>query len=189
MKTYTLQELKPFLIGQGSERTCYHSPENPAYVIKLSPKNRAKQTKRELSYFRFLKKHGVPFTHLPAFGGVVKVEGYIGFEQEAVLNADGSLAENLEEYFKKHSTDSIPLKALLADLYAYMYEYNILPCDLNVTNVLVQFTKDGPKLILVDGIGNTDFIPLALYCKWWGRKKIARKWPRFLKKEIDPFFK
>lgn len=189
MKTYTLQELKPFLIGQGSERVCYHSPANAAFVIKLSPINCAKQTRRELAYFKFLKKHKVPFTHLPVFGEVVNVKGYIGFEQEAVANTDGSLSQTLAEYFQTHAIDSVPLKELLADLYRYMYEYNILPCDLNKNNILLQFTPSGPKLVLVDGIGNTDFVPLALYWKWWGRKKIARKWPRFIKKEIDPLFK
>ena len=189
MKTYTLQSLKSFFIGKGTERTCYQSPENPSYVIKLSSKNFAKQTKRELAYFEFLKRQGVPFTHLPEFGGVVKVDGYIGFEQEAVVNVDGSLSQTLAEYFQTHSADSIPLKSLLDDLYAYMYKYNILPCDLNKYNILIQFTQNGPKLVLVDGIGNTDFIPLALYWKYWGRRKIARKWPRFMKKDIEPLLK
>ncbi len=188
MKTYTLEQLKPFFIGQGSERVCYHSPQNPSYVIKLSPKNRVRQTKRELTYFEFLKNHKVPFTHLPEFGGVVSVKGYIGFEQQAVVNLDGSLSQTLAEYFQTHSVESVPLKALLEDLYAYMYKYNILPCDLNKNNILIQFEKNGPKLVLVDGIGNTDFIPLGQYWKWWGRRKIARKWPRFMKKEIDPLF-
>lgn len=61
MKTYTLQSLKPFFIGQGTERICFHSPDNHSYVIKLSPKNRAKQTKRKLAYFEFLKRQGVTF--------------------------------------------------------------------------------------------------------------------------------
>lgn len=189
MKNYTLEELKPFFIGQGTERVCYYAPDNPSFVIKLSPQNRAKQTKRELAYFEFLKKRGVPFTHLPQFNGAVQVEGYIGFEQEAVKNQDGSLSQTLAEYFQTHSVESVPLRDLLAALYAYMYEYNILPCDLNKHNIMLQFTATGPKLVLVDGIGNTDFIALGQYWKYWGRRKIARKWPRFIKKEIDPLFK
>jgi len=189
MKSYTLENLSSFLIGQGSERLCYRSPDNPRFVIKLSPKGHAKQTKREVSYFKFLKKHGVPFTHLPAFGDMVHVDGYIGFEQEAVTDADGRLSRTLAEYFQIHAIDNVPLRELLADLYRYMYEYNILPCDLNQNNILLQFTENGPKLVLVDGLGNTDFISLGQYWKWWGRRKITRKWPRFIKKHIDPFLK
>lgn len=189
MKKYTLQELKPFLIGHGTERACYHSPENPAFVIKLSPKHFSKQTRRELKYFKFLQKKGVPFTHLPQYKGQVQVEGYIGFEQGAIVNTDGSLSQTLEQYFQTHAKDSVDLDKLLEELYQYMYRYNIVPCDLNKTNVLIQFTPNGPKLVLVDGIGNTDFIALAQYWKYWGRKKIERKWPRFLKKEVYPLLK
>ncbi|MCZ4065153.1 PhoP regulatory network YrbL family protein [Oxalobacter sp. JAC-2022] len=72
------------VIGQGTERTCYQHPENPARCVKIIRKSRFKQTLREISYFGYLKRKGVPFDHLPRFYGKIEGEGFIGIEQELI---------------------------------------------------------------------------------------------------------
>ena len=87
--TYTFDSLHPYLIGRGAERWCFQHPEKSDMVIKLSPENAARQTNRELAYLGALRKRGVPFSHLPKVGSVVRVPGYVGFEEEQVRDFDG----------------------------------------------------------------------------------------------------
>lgn len=77
------------VIGRGDERICYQHPDDPARCIKLSRREKSKQTRRELRYFGFLRRRGVPFTLIPEFFGVVKDEEYIGIEQQLVLDGRG----------------------------------------------------------------------------------------------------
>lgn len=95
---FTFESLQPYLIAKGSERYCFRHPEKENYLIKLSPENAAKQTEREIKYFQHLKKTGVPFSHLPDFGKVINLSGYVGFEQEIINDFDGNLSKQLFFY-------------------------------------------------------------------------------------------
>ena len=70
---------------------------------------------------------------------------------------------------------------LLADFFRYLYRYNIIPCDLQTDNLLIEIKNTQKKLFIVDGLGSTDAINISQYIAWWGRKKILRKTIFFLK--------
>lgn len=118
--------------------------------------------------------------HIPSFFGKVENEQYLGFVQQKIQSQDGQDASPLCECFSKE--EKVTRQEVCA-LFCFCYRYNILPCDLNRNNILVQKTPEGAKWILVDGLGCTDFIPLAQYWPWWGRKKIIRKFYRFINGE------
>ncbi|MGN1058443.1 MAG: YrbL family protein [Candidatus Avelusimicrobium sp.] len=199
MDTFTMDELRPFLLGQGTERIVFRSPKEKDCVIKLSPLNAQKQTRREIRYFRFLQKKGVPFLHIPQFKGEVKVAGYVGFKQEAVLDADGSVSRPLTAYLAEGRGVSFgegggksllpETKALLDELIHYLLRYNVLPCDLTEPNVLLQRGAERTRLVLIDGIGSMNGIPIAQYIPFWGRQQIKRKWQRFMTRRIEPVLK
>jgi hypothetical protein len=47
-------------------------------------------------------------------------------------------------------------------------------------NILLQ--RESPtagRLVVIDNVGNSDFIPLSHYIALLGRRKIRRKWRRF----------
>ncbi|MGN0024780.1 MAG: YrbL family protein [Candidatus Avelusimicrobium sp.] len=194
MDTFTMDELRPFLLGQGTERIVFRSPKEKDCVIKLSPLNAQKQTRREIRYFRFLQKKGVPFLHIPQFKGEVKVAGYVGFKQEAVLDADGSVSRPLTAYLAEGWGVSagrlLPeTEALLDELLCYLLHYNVLPCDLTSPNVLCQRGEDRTRLVLIDGVGSMNGIPIAQYIPFLGRQQIKRKWLRFMTRRIEPILK
>lgn len=194
MDTFTMDELRPFLLGQGTERIVFRSPKEKDCVIKLSPLNAQKQTRREIRYFRFLQKKGVPFLHIPQFKGEVKVAGYVGFKQEAVLDADGSVSRPLTAYLEEgwgvSSGRLLPeTEALLDELLCYLLHYNVLPCDLTSPNVLCQRGADRTRLVLIDGVGSMNGIPIAQYIPFLGRQQIKRKWLRFMTRRIEPILK
>lgn len=176
---------EPFLIGRGTERLCFFLPNNPTVVLKISKDNFDKQTYREINYFKFLANKKVPFAHLPHFFQEIRTPEYHCFLQERVLNEDGTPSPTLYQYLKDADVTDKKVKAavlqLLKDFFCYIYRYNIIPCDLQMVNLLIKRTQKGSKLIFVDGLGSTDAINISQYIAWWGRKKILRKTIFFLK--------
>lgn len=176
------------VIGRGDERICYQHPDDPGRCVKLSRREKAKQTRRELRYFRRLKRRGVPFTLIPEFFGVVEDAEMIGLEQELVLDEQGELPPNAGEYLAR----SLALGQLdrfqagLEALRAYLLAYNVIPCDLVMSNLLVIEREDATAVMLIDGLGASEAIPLAESLTWLGRRKIRRKWKKFMKKTVAP---
>lgn len=182
---FSLEELESYFLGKGSERTCYQCPADPRFIIKISFFPQTKQTRREILYFQFLQKHKIPFTHLPLFVTSIRTKKYLGFVQQRILDKNGKPSISLHEMLQSSNASLSPtvIKGLLGDLFRYLYRYNILPCDLQPANILVQTSDSGTKLIMVDGLGNTDFIKIAQYFPWFGRRKIVRKMIFFLTKK------
>lgn len=186
-QTYTWKDLQPYFLGKGTERWCFHHPQDKKRVIKISFKTHAQQTKREINYFSFLKKRRIPFTHIPGYYGKLEGKNYTGLLQAFIQNYDGSSPELFTDYIKK---DPAQAKKLAGELFAYLYKHNILPCDLTADNmVIVSETPARRKFMLIDGLGCTDFIPLAQYSKFLGRMKIKRKFRKmFLSEPFKTLF-
>ncbi|MCE0733813.1 hypothetical protein LWH48_13620 [Halomonas sp. G15] len=178
------------VIGRGDERICYQHPNDIGRCIKLSRREKAKQTLRELRYFRYLQRRRVPFTLIPEFFGVVEYEDFIGIEQQLVLDDQGKLPPNVADYLTTPLTPEQVnhLWAGLCALKAYLLAYNVVPCDLVMSNLLVIERSDATTVILIDGLGSSEFIPLSDYVPWLGRRKIRRKWARFMEKTVRPRF-
>lgn len=178
------------IIGRGDERICYLHPNDPARCIKLSRRSKAKQTHRELRYFRYLQRRGVPFTLIPEFFGVVEDEELIGIEQQLIVDERGDSLPSLAEYLAMPLTPQqiTRFRAGLGALKAYLLAYNVVPCDLVMSNLLVNERPDITTVVLIDGLGTSELVPLPEYISWLGRRKIQRKWVRFMDKTVKPHF-
>lgn len=178
------------VIGRGDERICYQHPDDPTHCVKLSRREKAKQTRRELRYFRRLQRQGVPFTLIPDFFGVVKDTDVIGIEQQLILDDQGKRPPNVAEYLATPLTPQQAERfwAGLAALKTYLLTYNVVPCDLVMSNLLVIERAEATTIMLIDGLGASELIPLPEYIPWLGRRKIRRKWARFVAKTVEPRF-
>ncbi|MDR5902960.1 YrbL family protein [Halomonas icarae] len=178
------------IIGRGDERICYLHPNNPARCIKLSRIEKAKQTHRELRYFRLLKRRKVPFTYIPEFFGIVKDDEVIGIEQQLVLDESAEVPPSVAGYLTKQLTPEQARRfwAGLDALKCYLLAYNVVPCDLVMSNLLVIERSNTTDVMLIDGLGASELIPLPEYVPWLGRRKIQRKWARFMAKTVKPHF-
>lgn len=172
------------LIGKGSERWCYQHPKMPELCIKVAvipPKpGRKPQSEREAQYLQLLAKRQTPFTHISAYFGMINTNLGIGYLFRTVRDIDGSLSQRLEEVQTRLTQTEIT--RLMSVLRSYMLQYAVVPCDMSVKNILLQKGQQDSRLVLVDGVGNKDFIPLASYCLPYARLKIARIWQKFLKR-------
>lgn len=72
------------------------------------------------------------------------------------------------------------LQAIRA-LKTYLIEQNVMTMTIKPKNIVYQRQSDKEgKAIIIDNIGNSDIIPISSHCRYFGRKKIQRKWDRFM---------
>lgn len=176
-------------IGTGSERHCYVKKSDKSICYKISNKNKAKQSKREISYIYYLKSKNIPFTHIPETYGIIKEKKFIGIIQEVIYDADDCISLNLKEHIKRFCNNKEEKKKLLHclnTLKEYLIQYNIIPCDLVLSNILIQNKNNHWKAIIIDGLGTTEIIPYTNYIPYFGRIKINRKWDKFIKNRLTP---
>lgn len=176
------------IVGSGSERICYRDPYNPLRCIKVSKKTQSKQTRRELKYYKYLEKRKISYLHIPKFYRQIDEDELIGLEVEFICQQNGERAPDLHEYFKKPLTEHeiTNFYKALEKLKRYLVTNNIIPCDLVLSNFLVLTTPEGIKITLVDGLGGAELFPISNYFPVLGRRKIERKWKKFLLERIEP---
>lgn len=173
------------LIGEGSERFCYENPDNPDTCYKISKSGTSIQTIREIKYFNFLEKRGIYPSFFPKFYGTFKLGNQIVLEQEYLKSNTLVKAAELRQYITQASEDDFPrIENILNETKREMIRMNVIVSDIRTGNIVLLFNPDKTinRLVFVDGFGSPEFIPLPIYCPFFGRKKIERQWKKFMKK-------
>lgn len=115
--------------------------------------------------------------HVPEYHGTVETERGVGIVTQLYRNADDSWPRNLEQCLPRGMTP-----ALAAGLRAFasgIEQHGVLTRDLLPHNMIaVEQIGGGVQVLVVDGIGNADFIPLARYSQRAARAKVRRKLKR-----------
>jgi hypothetical protein len=171
------------LIGKGLHRECFVHPEDPTRCIKIVVSGSGNENRREQSYYAELTSRGVSWEMLPRFYGLVPTNLGEGAVFDAVRDYDNRISFTLGHYLASEQLTSQhgpALRMALDQLKAYLLEYRIITMTLKTKNILFQLTgEETGKLVIIDNIGNSDFIPLANYSPRLARWKIQRKWRRF----------
>ena len=168
------------LIGKGMDRECYTHPKDSTKCIKITVSGNYKQSKAEISYYRMLEKRGVSLDRLAAFHGVIQTTRGQGLVFSLVLDYNEVVSKPLSHYLSTGTYKLYEFKDNLESLKNYLLKERIIIRDLKSTNILFQkFRKNNGKLVIIDGLGNNDFIPISSYISFLTRKKIIRKWTRF----------
>lgn len=189
-------------LAQGANRVCYIHPDDPDKVLKIiKPWKMAKVKKhqapwykklrsavcfddnvQELKALQWLEKKEHACHHFPRCFGLEETDLGDALCLEYVHSgrkAGESLS--LEQYLKKNGfTDEI--SKALDDLCVFLYQNLIVTRDLRVFNIMVRYTDNGIVLVIVDGLGNPEFIPISNVIPKLGRLKIQRKLFRFKKR-------
>jgi hypothetical protein len=169
------------LIGEGRNRKCYLHPEDLNLCIKISFKRGQRSAAREINYLKRLHKRGKSFAMIADYGGKIQTSEGTGALFQLIRDGDGSISKNLEYYLALHNNDiTVRMIALIENLRKYLIEEYILISDLDLDNILVQKDTFGNfKLIVIDGIGDNNQIPLLEYIKPLGMKRSSKKWDLF----------
>lgn len=171
------------LIGTGSHRKCYVHPENKDLCVKIIFNEDLKESKREQSYYRLLEKRNISWEMLPRYYGVIESNLGHGAVFDLIRDYDGEISKTLEYYLNSSEILELQCPCFLQAFYSlkkYLYKYKIIPMDLKAENILYKKTSDKEGLlVIIDNIGNSDFIPVCNYVGYLATKKILRKWHRF----------
>lgn len=171
------------LIGKGLHRECYLHPQRPDRCVKIIVAGNSNENRREAGYYAKLARRGISWDSLTRFHGLVETSLGEGAVFDLVRDSDGAVSKTLGHYLASPQLTGQYADSLLrslADLRAYLLQNRIVTMTLKTKNILYCRTGEADgRLVIVDNVGNTDFIPLTDYSATFARLKIARKWRRF----------
>ena len=116
---------------------------------------------------------------IPNYFGTIATNYGAGYLFEKIRDWDGSESESLSNYFAKNSNEK-EIGLLITNMYHIFLDKKALVSDVHPENILVQKkdSKFDVNLMLVDGIGNSDFIKICDYSDYFMKKKLIRKFTR-----------
>ena len=123
---------------------------------------------------------GIGADIMPAYYGAFRSGELFGFEEECFLEKSrGGVwdrVRTLDEAVGDPSTDLRRLRDRLLALKEEIIAKNILITDAHGANMLIA-EKDGiERLVVIDGYGTPELVPLPKWFRPLGRRKILRKW-------------
>lgn len=176
-------------ISKGLHRKCYHHPDDANKCIKVNYNQGAEEeTNREIAYYKHLIKRNVSFNALAKYYGPVSTNYGEGHIFELIRDYDGNTSASLEKYLSNQQLTEQYYAALvksLKELKSALLKDRIITMTIKSKNILFQhLTPETNRLIIIDNIGNSTFIPVANYIRFFANAKIERTWLRFLKSLI-----
>ena len=191
-------------LAQGANRVCYVHPDDPNKLLKIiKPEKRAKVKKsqapwykkmrssvcfddnlQELKAFKRLeKKEGVE-NYFPKCFGVVETDLGEAICVECIHSGlEGRNILSLQNYLREYGFTNEIMKAL-DELCCFLYDNLIVTRDLRMFNIMVRHKNEMINLVIVDGLGNSEFIPISDFIASFARTKMQRKFKRF-KQRMD----
>ena len=169
-------------IGVGQERACYQHPNDAGKVIKTQKGESYKQTLRELRLYKTLARRGMGnYEHIPRYYGLVETNLGKGFVVDKIADYDGELSRSLWWHFERGYPVSEFLP-YLEELRQYLLDNQVMfSVDMGRFNVLFQrLSPTQARLVVIDGLGDHVAINWLDKFGWIARRKINRRWQRFI---------
>jgi hypothetical protein len=170
-------------IGKGSHKECYKHPEDNNLCIKISFPDHYKEIQREKDYYKHLEKRRISWEMIPRYYGDIETNLGVGSVYDLIMDHDNTASKSLEYYLSSKEKTEKYYDDLLNALYLlkeYLLKNKIITMNLDPSNILCQINESGiSKLVLVDNVCNTEFIPVSNYSNYFATLKISRKWKRF----------
>jgi hypothetical protein len=169
-------------IGAGQERVCYLHPDDKTRLVKIQKGASDTQTRRELVLYACLARRGMcNFEHIPQLYGEVETNLGAGFVVDCVTDYDGNLSRSLWWHFERGYPVS-EFSSYLEDLRRYLLDNQIVfSVDMGRYNILFQkLSPERARLVVIDGLGNHTAINWLDNFDFFARRKIQRRWQRFI---------
>jgi len=180
------------LIGRGLRRECYFHPEDESKCIKIVVVGDHKETVREQSYYRLLERRKISWNMLARFYGNIETNRGKGAVFELIRDYTGEVSKTLEHYFSVNNGSHLNYQSLtrsLPLLKEYLLQWKIVTMSIKPQNIVYKrISAHEADLVVIDNVGNSDFIPICDYVDFMAVRKIKRKWQRFedsLAKDYD----
>lgn len=187
--TIDLEKIKGTQLGKGAEKVVYRHNEYPDRCIKICSKNNARSIIREIEYFKFLEKHQIKASFIPKFYEAFESDKTVGFIQESFIDKQngGSFdsVSLLNDYIISPISDLSEELKMLNELKNEMIHKNIIISDLHGWNIFRVVENRRARLVIIDGYGSPEILPLPQYIRFLGKLKIERQWKK-LYRRLEP---
>lgn len=183
--------------ARGGNRDCYRYPGQPDRCIKLLRADRSPAIRRaqkgfpknlrplasfdeNLEEYRVLtgiaRRHGAEALALvPRCFGFVTTRQGEGLCTELIRDDDGRIAITLKQYLWQQGVTPA-IRQCIEQFLQQWVALGMPSRHLLLHNILVQQAAGEPRrLVVIDGLGWPDALPLADYWPWLARRKAARR--------------
>ncbi len=171
------------LIGRGLRRECYLHPGDENKCVKVVVAGDHRETVREQSYYRLLERRAISWEMVARFYGNTETNRGPGAVFELIRDYNGAVSKTLEHYISAANSKAIDhqdLSRALPLLKQYLLNWKIVTMDLKPKNLVYKkIDASNGVLVVIDNIGNSDFIPICNYVDFMAMQKIRRKWQQF----------
>jgi hypothetical protein len=174
-------------LGMGKERMCFVHPEDPRLAIKIPISKADTQSKREIRFYRRLKKRGgVDQKHIPGFHGLCETNRGRGIVVDLVRNHDGEISRPLNWYLAQ----GFPIEEFepyLEELkQSFLRNLIIFNQDMTIGDILVRKTAAARfHMVAIGGLGDGATFEWPNAIPFLARRKIRRRWESFIAKVYD----
>jgi hypothetical protein len=182
------------LVDAGSRRKIYRHPEDDDKILKVFFKDQIPANRRaEIWYGRFKSNRRYDDNELDyqqyrramkhasgPLGCIYTIFGYVETTEgralvgEHVRNADGTTSVTLQRFLEDHG--SAKILPIVDEFFEELAANHVVTKDPHLENILVRELGGGQlRLVIIDGLGDPNFIPFATMSKRLNRKKLMRK--------------
>lgn len=163
------------IVGKGRDRICYEHPSNTKLCIKVSITT-DKQSKREVSYFNFLKKTNADLSKISIFRGKVNTDKGLGYTFDLIRDHDGKVSKTLRQCLESQEFTIQWIQPQLTELKKYLISNKICVRDISPSNISCQRTPAGINLFIIDGVSNANINPLTIRLQSLVNASINKAW-------------
>jgi hypothetical protein len=195
----TLQLTDDLIFALGGRRVCYVHPHDASRCVKVfgvngDPRERRRKAvwykrcrplywfddnRREWSAFRELMRHDEAiWTHFPRCYGLIDTSMGLGIVTELLRDSDGTIVRSLPDFVAAEGRTPELMQALEA-FYAMLRRHLVITRDILDHNLVVQRRAEGLRIVMIDGFGSAEMLPLSSWFRALGRRKVERKIARF----------
>ncbi|RLS53351.1 MAG: hypothetical protein DWH91_14690 [Planctomycetota bacterium] len=194
-----LASLSPF--GRGGKRECFVDPLDPDRCIKVPrPGYEPEALFRAAPWYQRWRKKVDDFDknfrdwevlsklepqsdiwrHLPRCHGWVQTDRGRGLAIEMIRDHDGQISRSFKDYLWTEGFNDAARLAV-EDYVTHARRYPLATRTLVLYNFAAQVRVDGTvRLVFIDGLGTTEFVPLSLWsrsvARWKCERKIRHMW-------------
>lgn len=177
-------ELTPsLLVAKGGHRHCYSHPEDLTKCVKVLISDEVKEHLLEQKYYNYLIKRNISWEMLPRYYGTVETNLGEGAIFDLIYDFDGQVSKTFEYYLRAEDQASFQSYSFAKAYYGlreYLHQEVVISRRINSCNIVFKRTSEHEGImVMIDNIGNTDFLPFSNWFKSLGRSKAQRRWDKF----------
>lgn len=173
-------------IAEGSSQKCYVHPEDINLCIKVITKD-IKDTRLgyEINYTKKVSSkrlNNLDYLFFSKYHKEIKTNFGIGYVYDLIRDEDtGKVSRTMADYLLDENPrfSDETLQTTFNKLIDLMVKNKVVANDLYSNNICCKILKDESiQMIIIDGLGHTDTIPLVDWFSFFTRKKINRRLTR-----------